>query len=59
LNRLRYHREIFTGARYGQKSSDEFEDGFIPMHCGVRLMMQHLWCYKPSLEINIALQSRK
>jgi len=33
--RERYHHNIFMGARLETvTSSDEFENGYIPMHCG-------------------------
>jgi len=33
MNRSRYHHEILRGTSYG-KNSEEFENGYIPIHCG-------------------------
>jgi len=40
---LRYHHEIFMGARYTVKISDVFENGCIPMYCGARMAIELIW----------------
>jgi len=52
------HHEILMGARYILKSSDDSDNGCIPIHCGARMLIERLTfcCASNSLVFTIPWQ---